>query len=61
MSKEERIEAFNEKQIYVQIRDHRICDPSRYVIKIIEDYFELKEVEILIKELTEAKEIMQAE
>lgn len=62
MTKAERIEAFNNKAEYISIEpDKDLPIKGKYMIEFFILEFDSSFVDNLIKELTEAKEILEAE
>lgn len=62
MTKEERIEAFNDRTSYISIApDEDFPIKGKYIIEVSIQEMDSSFIDSLIKELTEAKEIMEAE
>lgn len=62
MTKRQRIDEFNEKSYETKISIHCFDeDDEIYAIHIYPDYIDVEEINMLIRYLTEAKEIMEME
>lgn len=61
MTKEKKIEAFNERAEFTEIGDGVFNSLGDYYLSVYNNSFDPSFIDSLIKELTEAKEIMEAE